>query len=118
MIPIFFPPETASRLREVDLKVLDGLTSEEEIEVANTDGTKTIYLEIKSPIFSSVDKKEIIGILGISTDISKMKRLEKELMLSSNTDPLTQLNNRKSYNETIVQSLGLFLIVIKLRLHT
>lgn len=29
-------------------------------------------------------------------------------MLSSNTDPLTQLNNRKSYNETIVQSLGLF----------
>jgi diguanylate cyclase (GGDEF)-like protein/PAS domain S-box-containing protein len=104
----FFPSETASYLREVDLKVLNGLNNEQEIGVDNSDGSKTTYLEIKSPIFSSNDSKEIIGLLGISTDISKIKQLEVELIQSSNTDPLTHLHNRKSYNEQIKKSLGLY----------
>uniref|UniRef100_UPI004047154D sensor domain-containing diguanylate cyclase n=1 Tax=Aliarcobacter sp. TaxID=2321116 RepID=UPI004047154D len=104
----FFPSALASYLREVDLKVLSGLNNEEEIVVDNSDGSKTTYLEIKSPILSSNNPNEIIGLLGISTDISKMKQLEVELIKSSNTDPLTNLNNRKYYNETILKLIGLF----------
>ena len=104
----FFPSSTVSYLREIDLKVLSGLNNEEEIVVDNSDGSKTTYLEIKSPIFSSNNPNEIIGLLGISTDISQMKQLEVELIQSSNTDPLTHLNNRKYYNEIIIKSIGLF----------
>ncbi len=77
----FFPPETVKREREIDLRVLAGENTSEEIEVIAADGTRRIYWEVKSPIHvghTDADR-EVWGISGISTDITAHKELEESL---------------------------------------
>ena len=78
----FFPSDLVPILRNVDLKVLSGESSEEEIIVDDGKSGKKVYLEVKTPIHSDNDNDLIIGILGISTDITAQKSLiESEIKL-------------------------------------
>jgi PAS domain S-box-containing protein len=74
----FFPPATVERLREVDLRVLQGEETSEEIEVPGPDGPR-VYWELKVPLHRQGEPKRPWGILGISTDITERVRLEAEL---------------------------------------
>ncbi|KTC89179.1 sensory histidine-kinase / response regulator, partial [Legionella drozanskii LLAP-1] len=69
----------ASILRESDLMVIESkktLTREEASQLANSDKV-SIFLSKKSPLFNS--KGEVIGILGISFDITDRKEMEEKL---------------------------------------
>jgi PAS domain S-box-containing protein len=74
----FFPPETVSRLREVDLRAFKGEQTAEEIDVAYPAAGRTVYWEIKTPVYSDPERITIWGLLGISTDITERKSLEEE----------------------------------------
>jgi two-component system NtrC family sensor kinase len=67
------------RLREIDLKILQGEKSSEEIDVHDVGGKKRYYWEIKTPIFMDSESKTIVGLLGISTDITEQKLAEETL---------------------------------------
>jgi len=90
----FFPPDVAQKLRKNDLMVLLGESSEEEIIVDDGTSEKRIYLDAKSPIYSNNDNDLVVGILGISTDITYQKSLEEKALKLAITDVLTGLVNR------------------------
>ncbi len=75
----FFPPETARRLRDIDLRVFAGEGTAEEIEIFSADGDYRVYWEIKTPIRDEAQGGAITGLLGISTDITERKRTESRL---------------------------------------
>lgn len=69
----------ASILRESDLTVMKSkktLTREEASQLANSDHV-SIFLSKKSPLFNA--NGEVIGVLGISFDITDRKEMEKKL---------------------------------------
>jgi len=76
----FFPPETVKLLREIDLRVLAGQQNQEEITVDYADGRQTVYWEVKTPLHASTDDDTIIGLLGISSDITAVKESEKAVL--------------------------------------
>ncbi len=101
-----FSAGIVARSREVDLRVLQGEHNQEEIVFENADGMKTVFWEVKTPVFSSEDPKEIIGVLGVSTDITETKYLEKELKELAIKDELTALYNRRYFNEIIEREIS------------
>lgn len=74
----FFPPDTVKRLQEVDSRVFAGEHTFEEIDVAGAGCQRHVYLEVKTPIYAEPERKNIWGLLGISTDITELKQLEEE----------------------------------------
>ncbi len=48
-----------------------------------------------------------IGVLGITRDITELYLNEQKFKAQTYTDELTQLNNRKSYNERLIELLSL-----------
>ena len=74
----FFPPATVQRLHEVDAQVFRGENTAEEIAVPAGAGDPKFYWEIKTPLFGS-DGRTVVGLLGISTDITARKATEAEL---------------------------------------
>lgn len=90
----FFPSDVVNELRAEDLKVLSGESTEEEVVVDAGTSKRRIYLNVKAPIYSDTDPNEIIGILGISTDITTQKLLEEKALKLAKTDVLTGLANR------------------------
>ena len=94
-----FSEDMASLFREMDIKMLEKneITSNDEW-VTYPDGKKYYLLTKKIPFhYNETD----IGVLGISRDITELHLAQEKLELQSNTDYLTKLNNRKSYNEKI-----------------
>ncbi|WP_163920661.1 GGDEF domain-containing protein [Photobacterium sp. Alg240-V54] len=90
----FFPSDVVNELRAVDIKVLSGESTEEEIIVNGETSKRRIYFNVKTPIYSDTSPHEIIGILGISTDITNQKSLEEKALRLAKTDVLTGLANR------------------------
>ena len=74
----FFPPETAKRLREVDLRVLAGERTSEEIDVSDDGANRRVYWEVKAPIYAEPERNSVSGLLGISTDITDRKQAGEE----------------------------------------
>jgi len=75
----FFPPEVARKLRDIDARVFSGATTREEIIVPQPGGARKVYLEIKTPLRESGAEGPIIGLLGISTDITASKEAEQAI---------------------------------------
>lgn len=101
----FFPEDTIKRLREIDLRVLDGNETEEEVIVKDKEGKLTIYLEKKKPIYENDNTGKVIGILGISADITERKLLENKLLKFAMSDDLTGIANRRFIVEEIDRSI-------------
>jgi len=100
----FFPPDTVEYLREIDLRVLSGENSQEEVTVGEPSSDQRVYLEVKTPIYDNSDSNLIVALLGISTDISYQKQIENEVRSLALTDPLTNLPNRRLITERIEQA--------------
>jgi PAS domain S-box-containing protein len=75
-----FPPDTASALRSVDRRVVvaKAPVTEEEV-VPNDDGPRT-YLSVKCPLRDRDGR--VLGVFGISTDITERKHSEDALRAS------------------------------------
>ncbi|MGZ3740091.1 MAG: PAS domain-containing protein [Bdellovibrionota bacterium] len=72
------PPEVAAKMRETDIQALDGRHHlEVEESVYHPDGSWHEYLSLKFPLADSDGR--VYGVCGISTDITMVRRLEKEL---------------------------------------
>ena len=73
----FFSTEVTSKIKAVDTKVLSGKNSASEIQLQSKTGEFKNYWEIKNPLYDNENK--IIGLIGISTDITIQKTKENEL---------------------------------------
>ena len=67
------------RLREVDLRVLAGEHTAEEIDVPDAAGGRRVYWEVKTPIYADAGRETASGLCGLSTDITERKRTEEAL---------------------------------------
>lgn len=74
----FFDLEKSDQLLQNDLKVIKNQVSieSEEINVIKSSGKIHTYKAIKKPLFNNDGK--VIGLCGISTDITEQKKLELE----------------------------------------
>ncbi len=79
----FFSPETALRLQAIDRRVMDeGAENNEEVEVQLRDGSTRYYLEIKTPIFAEGPERQVVGVCGISTDVTERMQAEEAVRAS------------------------------------
>lgn len=76
----FFPPDAAAKSIAMDKRVLEhGEDMAGEIESVFPDGNRRIHWNFKTPVYDAIDKGRILGLLGISTDITDRKLAEEEL---------------------------------------
>ncbi|SFX42674.1 EAL domain-containing protein [Marinospirillum alkaliphilum] len=101
----YFPPATVRHLQQIDRRVLQGEQSSEEVEIPFADGRVRHYLEIKTPIHDDSDPDKVIGLLGISTDITEMKEHERQLEHVAHYDALTNLPNRVLLADRLSQAM-------------
>lgn len=89
-----FTKETADRFKENDLTVIKTKKSVSN-EERNTlqDGTIIEQLSVKSPLFD--ENGEVIGIMGNTIDITKLKNTEQELTLAKEKAELASLAKSK-----------------------
>lgn len=91
--------EAGDTLRETDRRVLregETIAREETNHIHATGETRT-YWSIKKPLR---DKEgAIVGMLGISHDITELHALKEELQKQTRTDSLTGIANRRSFFE-------------------
>ncbi|MBW7895515.1 MAG: PAS domain S-box protein [Opitutaceae bacterium] len=97
----YFPPAVVERLRAIDLRVLEhGEETAEEIEIATPDGTRRHYLEVKAPLRDPADPAIIVGLCGISTDITAQKQSEAALQVA-----VRQLESVRGMQQLIIESI-------------
>ncbi len=86
------PIETASEIRKMDEDAMaSGQTCEQE-EIININGKRKVFLAHKTPWRDSSGK--IIGIIGVSNDITERKQAEDQLLYKGTHDALTGIYNR------------------------
>lgn len=103
----FFGEEIGVGFREKDREVIkNGVDVVTEDWITYPDGHKLLFNTRKTLLRDENNK--IIGIMGISRDITELHTYQQKLKQQTYIDELTQLSNRKSYNETIKKVLGLF----------
>ena len=90
-VEVWQDEEVGRRYYEDDLRIIaTGEASKWVDEFAGPDGT--LYFEIsKKPAYLD---GELIGVVGIVTDVTEQKRLQAELKRLTETDQLTGLYNR------------------------
>jgi PAS domain S-box-containing protein len=80
----FFSPDTVQRLRAVDTRVFRGESTQTEMEVVHESGGRRVYWEVKAPLYAESGSSTIVGLIGISTDITEHKLVEEALRASEN----------------------------------
>lgn len=96
----FFDVNELSELIQNDARVLksgETIVKEERNTIKAT-GEIIVYRTVKQPVYNR--NNEIIGLLGISTDITDIYNLKEELRVQATTDPLTKIYNRRFFLDT------------------
>jgi PAS domain S-box-containing protein len=76
-----FSGEVANSFREMDLEILSTEESRRNEEwIVYPDGRRVLLETLKTPFFDL--DGEILGVVGVSRDITERKRMEEELLLS------------------------------------
>ena len=93
-----FEKEVADSFREMDAAMLSQKQERKnEEKVLYPDG-REVYLEtLKTPYYDEAGN--VLGLIGVSRDISERKGREKEILYLNNTDVLTGLYNRRYFEE-------------------
>jgi two-component system cell cycle sensor histidine kinase/response regulator CckA len=68
-----FDAETVERVREADLRVLEGQV-EEQVNVSRVRGVEHVFHSVKVPLRD--DSGAVVGLCGIARDITELKRAE------------------------------------------
>lgn len=101
----FFHPDLLTDILRSDNMVFEHAQTviNEERAQSIPDGKVKIYRAIKKPIFSS-KTQEVIGLIGVSTDITDLVNMREQLIEQANTDELTKLCNRRKLWEFLADS--------------
>lgn len=83
----------ANHSYEQDRRIIETGEPVSYVTALNNNGKKEYIEVIKCPVRD--DNNEVIGIVGIVTDITKRKELEQQLEIYAQTDMLTGLYNRR-----------------------
>ncbi len=76
----FFSPETVKRIQIIDSRALNGEQVAVENDTVDKKGIRHVYWDVMAPIFAEPENKTIMGMLGISSDITERKQIEEELV--------------------------------------
>lgn len=95
----FFPPETVAQLHAIDKRVMEAGEDTAEKIATTLNNQRRTYWEIKTPLYDDEDKAHIVGLCGISTDITELEQLKAQLELQAHQDYLTGLSNRRHFLE-------------------
>ena len=88
-----FEPAVARRHRDVDLEtVRQGKGQRNEEWISTREGKKVLLETCKTPLFNNVGR--CIGVLGISRDITELRKAQNNLEHIAHHDSLTGLANR------------------------
>ena len=74
------PKDKADAFREIDNKIISNGIRIETEEIVVKNGQSTVVLSKKIPLYD--DDQKIIGLLGISFDISERKKMEEALLIA------------------------------------
>jgi PAS domain S-box-containing protein len=77
---IYSNPKIGKTILETDNRIMDSCQEETLEEIVETQNGTRSFISVKTPRFNEND--EVIGIVGISHDITERKKAEKELKLS------------------------------------
>jgi len=95
-----FEKEIAESFRTTDLKMMQqGQPSRNEEYVHYPDGKKVLLDKLKTPYYDP--KGNVLGLIGISRDITERKMKEEEILYLSYNDVLTELYNRRFFEEEL-----------------
>ncbi|RKF13248.1 GGDEF domain-containing protein [Alginatibacterium sediminis] len=101
-----FSSKHYSSIKESDLSVLEfGLHIESE-EGLIIDTIERRFIVKKSPIYSASGK--IIGVLGVSTDVTVNSQLQSKIQKQSRSDQLTRVFNRRHFFETSMHLISMY----------
>ncbi|MBP8639679.1 MAG: PAS domain S-box protein [Oscillospiraceae bacterium] len=93
-----FGKELASQFNKMDIEMLKLNQSKRNEEVVTTANGSEIFLEtLKSPYYNN--NGELVGLIGISRDITERKKREAEIEYISYHDYLTGAYNRRFFEE-------------------
>ncbi|MBU4439873.1 MAG: diguanylate cyclase [Firmicutes bacterium] len=93
-----FDPEMATLFREMDQIMMNEKKSRQNEEIVTYPDGREVHLEtLKTPYYDHNGK--ILGLIGISRDITDRKRTEAEIVYLSQHDVLTGLHNRSYYEK-------------------
>ncbi|MGF1728836.1 sensor domain-containing diguanylate cyclase [Photobacterium kasasachensis] len=102
----YFSPSLLEQIIENDQFVLK---NRKRIEVQERNqlqcsGKIFIYKSVKIPLISI--NNEVIGLCGVSTDITDLYNTQKRLQIQANTDSLTLLSNRRYFLEQVEKEIS------------
>ena len=95
--------ESLEKVEEVRSVLRAGRAWSGETLLRRKDGSHVPVLGTASPLFD--DRGSLVGMIGVSTDISERKTLEAELERRASHDPLTGLPNRPAFVDRLEQAL-------------
>lgn len=114
----YFSKDICSRLRAIDLRVLKGEQTVEQLQIPDKNGLIRHYLEVKTPITDPLQADKIVGLLGVSTDITdtieNMKRIEGLLRIEeAQNERLRNFTHIVSHNlrSHIANMLGIMTLI-------
>ncbi|MGA9666205.1 MAG: diguanylate cyclase [Gallionella sp.] len=102
----FYDTDTAARMRDEDLRVLQhGETLQVEETITNMlTGVMQVFMTVKIPLRR--EDGGIYALCGISTDISERKDFETDIQHMAQHDALTHLPNRALFNDRLQQAIA------------
>jgi diguanylate cyclase (GGDEF)-like protein/PAS domain S-box-containing protein len=95
--------ESLEKVEEVGSELRAGRAWSGETLLRRKDGSHVPVLGTATPLFD--DRGSLVGMIGVSTDISERKTLEAELERRASHDPLTGLPNRPAFVDRLEQTL-------------
>ncbi len=100
----FYDADTAARMRNDDLRVLqEGVVHKDEENNLNIlTGVMHVFMTVKLPLMR--EDGSIYALCGISTDITERKDIEEHMQHMAQYDALTHLPNRALFNDRLQQA--------------
>lgn len=102
----FLDATSMEKIRKLDERVLKGERVTDELEI-NVRGERGVFLQIETPMFEDETSEHIVGLIGISTDITKAKQQAREIERLAHYDPLTGMPNRALLADRLDQAMAM-----------